>query len=393
VDVFRKCDEYNLTRELRKNDIYPYFRAISSPQDPVVTMAGEKVIMLGSNNYLGLTNHPAVKTAANRALSRYGTGCAGSRLLNGTLDIHVELEKRLTAFTNTEATLTFSTGYQVNVGVISCLLGRHDIAFVDSLDHASILDGVRLGFAKQLKYKHNEMDDLAGKLERSSPEKGKFIIVDGVFSMEGDLANLPEIVRLKKQHGARLLVDEAHGLGVFGANGRGSVEHFGVEEDVDLLMGTFSKSLAAVGGFIAGEARVIEFIKHQARSQIFSAAPPPASAAAVICALQIVEREPERRKQLWENTHFMKRQLEDIGFDTGNSQSPVIPIMVGDDMTTFTMATRLQEEGVFANPVVTPAVPPGQAMIRTSYMATHKREHLLEALAALRKVGRELDVI
>jgi 7-keto-8-aminopelargonate synthetase-like enzyme len=211
--------------------------------------------------------------------------------------------------------------------------------------------------------------------------------------MEGDLANLPEIVRLKKQHGARLLVDEAHGLGVFGANGRGSVEHFGVEEDVDLLMGTFSKSLAAVGGFIAGEARVIEFIKHQARSQIFSAAPPPASAAAVICALEIVEREPERRKQLWENTHFMKRQLEDIGFDTGNSQSPVIPIMVGDDMTTFTMATRLQEEGVFANPVVTPAVPPGQAMIRTSYMATHKREHLLEALAALRKVGRELDVI
>jgi 8-amino-7-oxononanoate synthase len=393
VDVFQKCDEYNFTRELRKNDIYPYFRAISSPQDPVVTIDGEKIIMLGSNNYLGLTNHPEVKRAANRALSRYGTGCAGSRLLNGTLDIHVELERRLTAFTKTEAALTFSTGYHVNVGVISCLLGRHDIAFVDSLDHASILDGVRLGFGKQLKYKHNDMDDLAGKLERSAPEKGKLIIVDGVFSMEGDLANLPEIARLKRQHGARLLVDEAHGLGVFGENGRGSIQHFEVEDDVDLVMGTFSKSLAAVGGFIAGNADVIEFIKHHARSQIFSAAPPPASAAAVIRALDIVENEPERRKQLWENTHFMKQQLQDFGFDTGNSESPVIPILVGDDVTTFTMTMRLQEEGVFANPVITPAVPPGQAMIRTSYMATHKREHLLQALAALKKVGRELDLI
>lgn len=393
MDVFQKCEDYNLTRELRKNDIYPYFRAISSPQDPVVTIDGEKIIMLGSNNYLGLTNHPEVKKAASQALSRYGTGCAGSRLLNGTLDVHVELERRLTAFTNTEATLTFSTGYQVNVGVISCLLGRHDMAFIDSLDHASILDGVRLGFGKPLKYRHNDTSDLAGKLERSAQDRGKLIIVDGVFSMEGDLANLPEIVKLKKKHGARLLVDEAHGIGVFGENGRGSIEYFGVEEDIDLVMGTFSKSLAAVGGFIAGESGVIEFIKHHARSQIFSAAPPPASAAAVLSALDIVEREPERRKQLWENTHFMQNQLQDLGFDTGNSQSPVIPIIVGDDVTTFTMATRLQEEGVFVNPVVTPAVPPGQAMIRTSYMATHKREHLLQALAAIRKVGRELDVI
>ena len=393
MDVFDKCEAYNFARELRANNIYSYFRTISSPQEPVVTIEGDKVIMLGSNNYLGLTNHPEVKKAASQALSRYGTGCAGSRLLNGTLDIQVELERRLARFMNAEAILSFSTGYQVNLGVISCLLGRHDVAFLDSLDHASILDGVRLSFGKSLKYQHNDMEDLAGKLQRSPEEKGKLIIVDGVFSMEGDLANLPEIVKLKRQYGARLFVDEAHGLGVLGENGRGAVEHFGVEGDVDLVMGTFSKSLAAVGGFIAGEATVIDFIRHHARSQIFSAAPPPASAAAVIAALNIVENEPDRRKQLWENTHFMKRQLQDFGFDTGDSDSPVIPIIVGDDITTFTMAKRLQEEGVFANPVVTPAVPPGQAMIRTSYMATHRREHLDQALAALKKVGRELDIV
>jgi 8-amino-7-oxononanoate synthase len=393
VDVFDKCEAYNFARELRANNIYSYFRTISSPQEPVVTIEGDKVIMLGSNNYLGLTNHPEVKKAASQALSRYGTGCAGSRLLNGTLDIQVELERRLARFMNAEAILSFSTGYQVNLGVISCLLGRHDVAFLDSLDHASILDGVRLSFGKSLKYQHNDMEDLAGKLQRSPEEKGKLIIVDGVFSMEGDLANLPEIVKLKRQYGARLFVDEAHGLGVLGENGRGAVEHFGVEGDVDLVMGTFSKSLAAVGGFIAGEATVIDFIRHHARSQIFSAAPPPASAAAVIAALTIVKNEPDRRKQLWENTRFMKRQLQDFGFDTGDSDSPVIPIIVGDDVTTFTMAKRLQEEGVFANPVVTPAVPPGQAMIRTSYMATHRREHLDQALAALKKVGRELDIV
>jgi 8-amino-7-oxononanoate synthase len=393
VDVFDKCEAYNFARELRANNIYSYFRTISSPQEPVVTIEGDKVIMLGSNNYLGLTNHPDVKKAANQALARYGTGCAGSRLLNGTLDIQVELERRLARFMNADAILTFSTGYQVNLGVISCLLGRHDVAFLDSLDHASILDGVRLSFGKSLKYQHNDMEDLAGKLKRSPEEKGKLVIVDGVFSMEGDLANLPEIVKLKKQYGARLFVDEAHGLGVLGKNGRGAVEHFGVEDEVDLVMGTFSKSLAAVGGFIAGDATVVDFIRHHARSQIFSAAPPPASAAAVIAALDIVANEPDRRKQLWENTRFMKRQLQDFGFDTGDSDSPVIPIIVGDDVTTFTMAKRLQEEGVFANPVVTPAVPPGQAMIRTSYMATHRREHLDRALAALKKVGRDLDIV
>jgi 8-amino-7-oxononanoate synthase len=393
VDILQKCFDYSLARELRKEKLYPYFRRISSPQDPVVTIEGEKVIMLGSNNYLGLTSHPEVKQASSEAVLKYGTGCAGSRLLNGTLDIHVELEERLAAFMKTEAALTFSTGYQVNLGVLSCLLGRHDVAVLDKLDHASILDGVRLGFGKCLKYKHNDMKDLAGKLARSAPDSGKLIVVDGVFSMEGDLARLPEIVELKNQHGARLLVDDAHGLGVFGENGRGSAEHFGIEHEVDLVMGTFSKSLATVGGFIAGNATVIDYIKHHARSQIFSAATPPGAAAAVIRAIEIVEREPGRRKELWENTHFMKRELEGLGFDTGDSESPVIPILVGDDMTTFVMARRLQEEGVFANPIVAPAVPPGQAMIRTSYMATHKREHLEQALTALAKVGRELHVI
>jgi 8-amino-7-oxononanoate synthase len=393
VDIFEKCNEYTLTRELRANDLYAYFRSISSPQDPVVTIAGEKIIMLGSNNYLGLTNHPEVKTAAAQAVAKYGTGCAGSRLLNGTLDIHVELEEAIAEFMKADAVLTFSTGYQVNLGVISCLLGRHDTAFLDSLNHASIIDGARLSFGKSFKFKHNDMEDLEGKLERADENKGRMIIVDGVFSMEGDLCDLPGLVKLKNRYNARLMVDDAHGLGVFGDNGRGTAEHFGLEDQVDLTMGTFSKSLATVGGFIAGPQQVIEFIRHHARSQIFSAATPPPMAAAVIAALKVLKREPERRKQLWENTEYMKRELQNLGFDTGDSDSPVIPILIGDELATFTMAKRLQEEGIFANAIVPPAVPPSQAMIRTSYMATHTREHLDQALTALAKVGRELDVI
>lgn len=393
MDIFEKCNEYTLTRELRANDLYAYFRSISSPQDPVVTIAGEKIIMLGSNNYLGLTNHPEVKTAAAQAVAKYGTGCAGSRLLNGTLDIHVELEEAIAEFMKADAVLTFSTGYQVNLGVISCLLGRHDTAFLDSLNHASIIDGARLSFGKSFKFKHNDMQDLEGKLERADENKGRMIIVDGVFSMEGDLCDLPGLVKLKNRYNARLMVDDAHGLGVFGDNGRGTAEHFGLEDQVDLTMGTFSKSLATVGGFIAGPQQVIEFIRHHARSQIFSAATPPPMAAAVIAALKVLKREPERRKQLWENTEYMKRELQNLGFDTGDSDSPVIPILIGDELATFTMAKRLQEEGIFANAIVPPAVPPSQAMIRTSYMATHTREHLDQALTALAKVGRELDVI
>ncbi len=393
MDVLQKCADYSLARELRSESLYPYFRKISSPQDPVVTIDGEKVIMLGSNNYLGLTSHPEVKEASSKAVLKYGTGCAGSRFLNGTLDIHIDLDERLAAFMKKESALTFSTGYQVNLGVLSCLLGRHDVAVLDKLDHASILDGVRLGFSKSVKFKHNDMKDLENRLARVGDSKGKLIVVDGVFSMEGDLSNLPEIVELKKQYGARLLVDDAHGIGVFGENGRGTTEHFGVEDGADLIMGTFSKSLATVGGFIAGEAHVVDYIRHHARSGIFSAAMPPGAAAAVLKAVEIVEREPDRRKQLWEHTAFMKRELQGLGFDTADSESPVIPIVVGDDMTTFMMAKRLGEEGVFANPIVAPAVPPGQALIRTSYMATHEREHLEQALTALAKIGRELNVI
>jgi 8-amino-7-oxononanoate synthase len=379
--------------EAREANVYPYYRVITTPQDPVVHHQGQELVMLGSNNYLGLTNHPAVKEAAATGLAMYGTGCAGSRLLNGTLDIHVQLEERLAEFMRREAVLTFSTGFQVNLGVLSCLLGRHDIAFLDGLDHACIIDGCRLGFGRSYKYRHNDTADLEKKLLNAPAEKGKIIVVDGVFSMEGDVAPLPELVELKNRFGARLMVDDAHGLGVFGECGRGTPEHFGVEDEVDLVMGTFSKSLAAIGGFIAGPPDVIDYVKHEARSEIFSAAPPPASVAAALKAVEIVEREPERRKQLWENTIYMKQEFENLGYDTADSASPVIPLVVGEDMTAFRMTMRLQEEGVFANPVVSPAVPPGRSMIRTSYMATHTREHLDQALSAFAKVGRELNII
>jgi len=392
VDIFRKALDFQLARSVRDAGVYPYFREITSPQEPIVTIDGRELVMLGSNNYLGLTNHPEVKAAAHDALERYGTGCAGSRLLNGTLDLHVALEHRLAAFSRREAALTFSTGFQVNLGVLSCLLGRHDVAVLDALDHACILDGARLGFGKILKFKHNDMASLEQKLAAAPEGWGRLVVVDGVFSMEGDLAPLPEIARLAKRYGARLMVDDAHGIGVLGASGRGTAEHFGVESEVDLVMGTFSKSLATVGGFVAGDAVVIDFIRHHARSLIFSAAPPPASVAAAAKALEIVEREPERRKQLWEHTTYMRRELRALGFDTGDSESPVIPIVVGDDLQTFKMVHRLHEEGVFVNCVISPAVPVGRAMIRTSYMATHTRAHLDRALDALARVGREMGL-
>ena len=394
MDVFDKCREGSLRlAEIQRAGVYPYYRMISSAQDPMVSSHGRELVMLGSNNYLGLTNHPEVKEAASLALAVYGTGCAGSRLLNGTLDIHVQLEERLAEFLQREAALTFSTGFQVNLGVLSCLLERSDIALLDALDHACIIDGCRLGFGRTHKFRHNDMDDLEKKLAHAPADKGKLIVVDGVFSMEGDLAPLPKLVELKKRYSARLMVDDAHGLGVFGENGRGTPEHFGVEADVDLLMGTFSKSLATVGGFVAADRYVIDWIRHMARTEIFSAAPPPASVAAALKAIEIVEREPERRKHLWENTEYMQRELTRLGFDTGESASPVIPIVIGGDIDSWAVALELEREGVFVNPVVTPAVPPGRSMIRTSYMATHTREHLDRALEAFQKVGRARGLI
>ena len=393
MDVFLKCFDFEDAEKIRSVGLYPYFRVIESGQDPVVTMDGQRVIMLGSNNYLGLTNHPEIKAAAARALETYGTGTAGSRFLNGTLDIHVELEEKLARFMHRESALTFPTGFGVNLGVISGLIGRKDVVILDNLDHACILDGARLSFGRVLKYGHNDMDALEERLRSVGDDRAAMIVVDGVFSMEGDLADLPRIVELKKEFGARLMVDDAHGIGVMGENGRGTGEHFGVEDETDLVMGTFSKSLAAVGGFVVGEKKVIDYIKHNARSLMFSAAPAPASVATVIKALEIIKREPERRRNLWDNTDYMKRELIGMGYDTGNSASPVIPVLVGEDVTAFKMTFRLQEEGVFANPVVSPGVPPGRAMIRTSFMATHTRDHLDRALEIFRKVGREMGVI
>lgn len=394
MDILQKCRDFRDADVVKEAGLYPYFRTITSAQDPVVELAGREVVMLGSNNYLGLTSHPEVKAAAQAAIAKYGTGCAGSRFLNGTLDIHIELEERLARFVNKPAALTFSTGFQVNLGTISCLLERGDIVYLDKLDHACIIDGARLGFGTVVKYEHNNMADLDRRMTVRDSKKASLIVVDGVFSMEGDLVDLPRLVEVAARHDARVMVDDAHGIGVLGEHGRGTAEHFGLEDKVDLVMGTFSKSLASVGGFIAGEERVINFIKHRARSLIFSAAPPPASVASVIKAVEIIEREPERRVRLWDNTRFMKTELENLGFNTGQSESPVIPVIVGGDwQLALVMSRRLQEEGVFVNPIVAPAVPPDQTLLRTSYMATHTREHLERALAAFAKVGREVGII
>ncbi|HVN74689.1 MAG TPA: pyridoxal phosphate-dependent aminotransferase family protein [Thermoanaerobaculaceae bacterium] len=393
MDIFEKCHKFRDADTVKEAGLYLYFRTISSGQDPVVLIDGKQVIMLGSNNYLGLTSHPEVKRAAQDAIAKYGSGCAGSRFLNGTLDIHTKLEERLAEFMHKPAALTFSTGFQVNLGVISCLAERGDVVYLDKLDHACIIDGARLGFGSVVKFHHNDIDDLRRRLVVHDSRKAALIVVDGVFSMEGDIVNLPELVKVAQEHDCRVMVDDAHGIGVLGAHGRGTAEHFGLEDNVDLVMGTFSKSLASVGGFVAGEERVINWIKHHARSLIFSAAPPPASVAAVLKALDIIEREPERRAHLWENTRFMADGLRAMGFDTGHSASPVIPVLAGEDQLAFFMSKRLQEEGVFVNPIVSPAVPPGRAMLRTSYMATHTREHLERALEAFGRVGREVGII
>jgi 8-amino-7-oxononanoate synthase len=392
TDIFDKCLRFDKAKSLIAHGLYPYFRVIESAQDPEIIMNGMKMIMVGSNNYLGLTNHPKVKEAAIEAIKKYGTGCAGSRFLNGTLDIHVELEEKLARFIRKEAALIFSTGFQVNLGVISALVSKDDVVIIDKMDHASIIDGCRLAFGEVKKFKHNDMADLE-RLLTEYEDKDKLIVVDGVFSMEGDIANLPEIVSLAKKYGARVMVDDAHGIGVLGNTGRGTAEHFGLEDEVDLIMGTYSKSLASIGGFISGSSDVIHYIKHCARPLIFSASPPPASVASVSAAVDIIENEPVRRQMLWKNTTKMFQGFKDLGFEVGPSQTPIIPIVVGEDEKAFTMAMMLQTESVFANVAVSPAVPNGRALIRTSYMATHTDEHLDIVLKAFKKVGRKLGII
>lgn len=392
TDIFEKCSKFTRVKELMSGGLYPYFRVIESAQDPEVVINGKCMIMVGSNNYLGLTNHPKVKEAAIDAVKRYGSGCAGSRFLNGTLTIHVELEEKLARFIRKDAALIFSTGFQVNLGVISALVCKDDIVIIDKMDHASIIDGCRLSYGEVKKFRHNDMTDLERILEMNNG-RGKLIVVDGVFSMEGDIVDLPKVVELAKTYGARVMVDDAHGIGVLGKSGRGTAEHFGLEDEVDLIMGTYSKSLASIGGFIAGSEEVIHYIKHFARSLIFSASPPPASVAAVSAAIDIIESEPERRERLWKNTRKMLKGFKDLGFQVGPSETPIIPILVGDDETAFKMTMVLQDEGVFANVAVSPAVPDGKALIRTSYMATHTEEQLDRVIDAFAKVGKAMGLI
>jgi len=393
MDLFEKCAKATQYESgLKQSGYYSFFRKLESMQDTEVVVNGKRVIMIGSNNYLGLTSHPRVKEAAIKAIEKYGTSCAGSRFLNGNLDIHEELEKKLARFFRKEAALVFATGYQTNLGVISALVGRNDVAIIDMYDHASIFDGCRLSFGEVKKYRHNDMVELERILE-GIKDKGKLIIVDGVFSMEGDIADLPAIVRLARAYGARIMVDEAHAIGVLGKGGRGTAEHFGLENEVDLIMGTYSKSLAGIGGFVAGSSDVISWIKHLARSMIFSASLPPSLVASVSTALDMIEEEPELRARLWRNTHKMLKGYKTIGYDTGTSETPIIPVMIKDTMKTHEMCRLLFENGVFVNSVISPAVPQGRELLRTSYMATHTEEQLDKVLTAFEKVGRQVGVI
>ncbi|RKY85885.1 8-amino-7-oxononanoate synthase [candidate division KSB1 bacterium] len=393
MDLFDKCRNYTAAREAIKAGYYPYFKAIQSGAETSVEIDGRNFIMIGSNNYLGLTQHPKVKEAAIKAVEKYGSGCTGSRFLNGTLDIHEELEYRLAKFMHREAALTFSTGFQTNLGTIATLISKDDVIFGDRDNHASIVDGCRLAFGRLVKYRHNDMKDLDRLLQRFDHVTGKLIVTDGVFSMGGDIVNLPELVTIAEKHNAKVFVDDAHSIGVLGKHGRGTAEHYGLEDRVDIVMGTFSKSFASIGGFIASDAEVIDFIKHNARALIFSASMPPAAVAATLAALDIIESEPERRTRLWQNTKKMQEGFSKLGFNIGNTQTPIVPIIIGDNMKTFTFWRALFNEGVFVNPVISPAVPPGMSLLRTSYMATHSDAELDKVLYLFEKIGKQLGVI
>jgi 8-amino-7-oxononanoate synthase len=388
-----KLSAYDLPQKLSSAGLYPYFRVIESDQDTEVMINGKRVLMFGSNSYLGLTCHPKVKEASKNAIDKYGTGCAGSRFLNGNLDIHIELEERLAKLVNKEAALVYSTGFQVNQGVISCVAGRNDYVILDEFDHASIIDGSRLTFAKVLKFAHNDMADLERKLKLCEPDRIKLIVVDGIFSMEGDITNLPEIVRLSEKYQGSIMVDDAHALGVLGKNGSGTASHFGLTDKVDLIGGTFSKSMASIGGFIAADKTAINFIKHNSRSLMFSASMTPSSAASVLAAIEIMESEPERIEHLMVLTQYARNQFKAMGFDTGKSESPIIPLYIRDDLKTLQMAQRLLEEGVFINPVVSPAVPKEDCIIRFSLMATHTYEQVDRAIEKITAIAKELEVL
>jgi len=384
---------YDAPQKAMDAGIYPYFREIESDQDTEVLIKGKKVLMFGSNSYLGLTNHPKVKEAAKAAIDKYGTGCAGSRFLNGTLDIHIELEDRLAKLVGKDGALCYSTGFQVNLGVVSLLAGRHDYLLLDELDHASIIEGSRLSFSKILKFSHNDMNALDCKLKICEKDKIKLIVVDGIFSMEGDIINLPEVAELAKKYGASIMVDDAHSLGVIGKNGSGTASHFGLTDKVDLIMGTFSKSFASLGGFIAADKEVINYIKHNSRSLIFSASMTPSSAAAVLASINIMESEPERIKHLWDITAYALNGFKSAGFDTGRSETPIIPLFIRDDIKALQLTRMLLEDGVFVNPVVSPAVPKEDCLIRYSLMATHTKEQVGTSIEKITKAAKALGIL
>ena len=388
-----KLSQYQEPQKAKALGIYPYFREIESEQDTEVYIKGKKVLMFGSNSYMGLTNHPKVKEAAIEAIKKYGTGCAGSPFLNGTLDIHKELEARLAAFVGKEDAMIYSTGFEVNLGVVSCVTGREDYVLLDEQDHASIIEGRRLSFSTAFKYKHNDMESLEAQLQKCSPDKVKLIVTDGVFSMEGDVANLPEIVRLAKKYDATVMVDEAHGIGVFGKQGRGTCDHFGVSDDVDLIMGTFSKSFASLGGFIACDKSITNYLRHHSRSYIFTASITPASTAAASAALDIMMNEPERQQHLWDLTHYALDGFRNMGCEIGNTSTPIIPLFIRDNNKTFAITRDLLEEGIFVNPVVSPAVASHDTLIRFSLMATHSKEQVTIALEKIQKVFRNYGLV
>ncbi|HPB18661.1 MAG TPA: pyridoxal phosphate-dependent aminotransferase family protein [Candidatus Cloacimonas sp.] len=392
MSILDKCYKFTDARKVMAMGYYPYFRVITSEQDTEVICNGKKMLMMGSNSYLGLTNHPRVKEAAIKAIQKYGSGCAGSRFLNGTLDIHIELENELAKFVGKEEAICYPTGYQANVGCISAIVGKNDFVITDKYDHASIIDGALLAEGKMLRFKHNDMTSLERVLKEIKG-KNSLIVVDGIFSMEGDIANLPVIIELAEKYNAVVMVDEAHSLGVLGNQGVGTAAHFGLTDKTAFIMGTFSKSLASVGGFIAADEALIHYLKHKSRALIFSASLPPASTASVLEALKIIKEEPERIAKLWENTNYMLTEFKAMGYNTGASCTPVVPLHIGNMMTTFNMWRRLGEEGVFINPVVPPAVPPSSCLIRTSFMATHTKEQLDMALDKFRIIGKELQII
>jgi 8-amino-7-oxononanoate synthase len=393
IALFDKCRTFTRAREIQAAGLYPYFKPISRSEDTIVVIDGKERIMMGSNNYLSLTHHPEVLAAARAALERYGSGCTGSRFLNGTLDLHEDLEAELAEFLGKEACIVFSTGYQANLGVISGLVGRGDVVFLDKLDHASIVDGAKMSHGETVRFNHGDLAGLERKLQRVPDGTGTMVIVDGVYSMEGDVADVPTLLKVTQRLGAALALDDAHSIGVLGPKGDGTAAHFGLTDEVDLIVGTFSKSLASIGGFAAGTENVIHYLKHHSRPLIFTAALPPANTAGVLAALHVMQREPERRARLWVNTRRLQQGLRQLGFDIGPTETPIVPVLIGPLEKTFLFWRRLFDAGVFTNPVVPPAVPPSLCRLRTSLMATHTADQIDRALETFAGLGKELGVI